>query len=68
MARQAGRADKKRGIATAHLSLVLAGTASTPGEWGFAACPCTKKCSIHGECLLCIAYHGRKGRPPCCEQ
>jgi hypothetical protein len=60
--------DKKRAVATAHLSIVPAEAAGTPGERGFEACPCIEKCTIHGECLLCVAYHGRKGRLPRCER
>ena len=60
--------SKKRAIAEAHLSIVPAGTAATPGDRGFSECPCEEKCAIHGECLLCVAYHGRKGVLPRCER
>ena len=59
---------KKRAVAEAHLAMVAAGTPATPVERGFTECPCTEKCVIHGECLLCVAYHGRKGVLPRCER
>ncbi len=60
--------DKKREIAMAHASCVAAGTRATPQERGFEECPCPKKCTLHGECLLCIAYHGRKNVLPRCQR
>ena len=63
----AGR-DKKRAIATAHLVDVPESALATPDERGYEACPCPKKCSLHGECRLCVAYHGRKGALPRCER
>lgn len=60
--------DKKRAIALANLDKVPHGTLITPGERGFDECPCPKKCTLHGECLLCTAYHGRKGALPRCQR
>lgn len=60
--------DKKREIATQYLSMVPAGEAATPQARGHADCPCPKRCTIHGECHLCVAYHGRKGALPRCER
>ncbi len=65
--RKAGR-DKKRETAVAHMAGVAPGTLSTPLERGFAECPCPKKCTLHGECLLCAAFHGRKHALPRCER
>jgi hypothetical protein len=32
-------------------------------------CPCPKlKCKRHGNCDVCEAYHGRKGRLPYCKR
>jgi len=59
--------DKKREIAEAHLDGVASGTPATPLARGFAECPCPKKCTLHGECLLCSAYHGRKHGLPRCQ-
>jgi hypothetical protein len=60
--------EKKRAIASAHLDLVPAGTPDTPQGRDFAECPCPKRCAIHGECHLCVAYHARKGKPPRCQR
>jgi hypothetical protein len=60
--------DKKRAIAMAHLALVAAGTPATPEARGYTDCPCPKKCTLHGECHFCVAYHGRKGVLPRCER
>jgi hypothetical protein len=65
---RSAKIDKKRVIASAHLDLVPAGTPATPQERGFAECPCPKKCTIHGECHLCVAYHARKGKLPRCQR
>jgi len=62
------RPDKKRAIAVAHLALVPAGTKTSPESRGFSSCPCTKNCTIHGECALCVAYHARKHAQPRCER
>jgi hypothetical protein len=61
-----GKCDKKREIAMAHTSCVAAGTPATPKERGYEECPCPKKCTLHDECLLCTAYHGRKNVLPRC--
>ena len=63
----AGR-DKKRDTALAHLAGVPAGVPASAEERGFPTCPCTEKCTLHGECLLCTAYHGRKQALPRCER
>jgi hypothetical protein len=60
--------DKKREIAAAHMDCVAEGTLATPRERGFTECPCPKKCTLHGDCLLCVAYHGRKNVLPRCER
>ena len=62
------RPDRKRESAVASLALVPAGTVKTPGDRGFADCPCPKDCTLHGECELCVAYHARKGALPRCER
>jgi hypothetical protein len=63
-----GTRDKKRAIAVAHRALVPAGTLASPEARGYGDCPCPKKCTIHGECELCVAYHGRKSALPRCER
>jgi hypothetical protein len=68
MRERSARRDKKRGIALAHMDCVAAGTPATPEERGFAECPCPKKCTLHGECLLCVAYHDRKHALPRCRR
>ncbi|MEJ2052429.1 MAG: hypothetical protein P8X42_00800 [Calditrichaceae bacterium] len=60
--------DKKRERAISFLSKIAENTASSPAERGFDECPCTKKCTLHGECLLCVAYHARKNMLPECER
>jgi len=62
------RSAKRRAIALAHLDLVPAGTPGTPAARGYGDCPCTKACTLHGECELCVAYHARKGALPRCER
>jgi hypothetical protein len=62
------RRDKKREVAMAHMDCVGDGALATPQERGFEECPCPKKCTIHGECRLCTAYHGRKHALPRCER
>ena len=63
------RTAKKRLIAEAHLDVVSAGTPRSPAERGFEDCPCPKSgCDLRGDCVPCVAYHGRKGRPPRCER
>ena len=66
--RDRARKPKKRLVAEAHLSIVPEGTPGSPAERGFAECPCTEDCVLHGECLLCVAYHGRKNRLPRCQR
>jgi hypothetical protein len=65
-ARHAAKGDKKRALATAHLSAVPAGEPATPQARGYESCPCPKDCTLQGECLLCVAYHGRKDALPRC--
>jgi hypothetical protein len=68
-AKDARRADKKRATAEGFLSLVAAGEPASPQARGFETCTCTKDCTLHGECLLCVAYHaGRRGERPRCER
>jgi hypothetical protein len=65
--RRAARADRKRVTAASFLYLVAAGEAASPQDRGFATCPCTKDCPLHGECRLCVAYHaGRRDEQPRC--
>jgi hypothetical protein len=66
--RREAKIPKKRAVAEAHLSIVPAGTAATPAERGFEECPCTEDCILHGDCLYCVAYHGRKNVLPRCER
>ena len=60
--------DKKRTIASSYLHLVAADTPAAPELRGYAECPCPKKCTLHGECHLCTAYHARKNKLPRCER
>jgi hypothetical protein len=62
------RRDKKREIALARMDGVASGTPAMPLERGFTECPCPKKCTLHGECLPCTAYHGRKHALPRCQR
>jgi hypothetical protein len=62
------RPDKKRMRATAAVALVPAGTLTSPSARGFSSCPCPKKCTLHGECEICVAYHARKHALPRCER
>lgn len=62
------KSDKKREIAEAHLDCLAPGAPATPTDRGFAECPCPKRCTLHGECLLCAAYHGRKHALPRCQR
>ena len=64
--KKSGKPDKKHTIALAHLNDLPPDCPATPAERGFIECPCAKDCSLHGSCLLCAAYHGRKGREPRC--
>jgi hypothetical protein len=65
---RSGGEDKKRTVALAYLHLVPAGAPATPEARGYAACPCPKDCTLHGECHLCIANHGRNGKLPYCQR
>lgn len=60
------RKDRKRRKAEANLADVPPGTPATPQARGFSECPCPKACTLHGECMLCAAFHGRRHRPPRC--
>ena len=64
--RRAAKADKKRATAEANLSALPAGEPATPLARGFEACPCQKDCTLHGECLCCVAYHGSRSELPRC--
>jgi len=64
--RHAAKADEKRAVAEQHLSIVPDGEPATPEARGFETCPCPKECTLHGECLLCVAYHGRRDVLPRC--
>jgi hypothetical protein len=66
--RRTAKADRKRATAQSFLHLVAAGEAAAPQDRGFASCPCTKHCTMHGDCVLCVAYHaGRRSERPRCE-
>jgi len=67
-AREPANRDKKRAAALANVAGIPDSVPASPRERGFEACPCTKKCTLHGECRLCVAYHGRKGALPRCER
>jgi hypothetical protein len=60
--------DKKRIIALSYQHLITAETPANPQQRNFGECPCPKKCTLHGECHLCVAYHGRKKKLPRCER
>ena len=60
--------DKKRTIALSYKHLITAETPATPQERNFLECPCPKKCTLHGECFLYVAYHRRKNILPRCER
>ncbi len=67
--RHSAKADRKRAIAEGFLSLVAAGEPASPQARGFSTCPCTKDCTLHGDCLHCVAYHaGRRNEQPRCKQ
>jgi hypothetical protein len=68
MGEKGKRRDRKREVALAHMDCIPSGTSGTPRERGYEECPCPKKCTLHGECLLCVAYHGRKHAPPRCQR
>jgi hypothetical protein len=65
---RAAKGEKKRSIGLANLHLVPAEALITPQARGFAECPCTKECVLHGDCRLCVAYHARKSASPRCER
>ena len=60
--------DKKRKIAMAHLYLITEDMPASPQLRNFTECPCPKDCTLHGDCHLCIVYHGRKNKLPRCER
>jgi hypothetical protein len=64
--KHAAKAREKRATAEAYLSAVPAGEPTTPQARGFEACPCPKDCTLHGECLLCVSFHGHRGEQPRC--
>lgn len=64
--RHAAKADKKRAVAQEHLDLLGPDEPATPQARGYESCPCPKDCTLHGECLLCVAYHGRNDVQPRC--
>lgn len=64
----ASRRDKKHESALAYVSNISENVLASPLERGYEECPCPKKCTLHGECLLCLAYHSRKGALPRCER
>jgi hypothetical protein len=66
--KRAAKAEKKRATAEGFLALLAEGEAASPQVRGFATCPCTKDCTLHGDCLPCVAYHaGRRSERPRCE-
>ncbi len=64
--RHAAKAREKRAAAEAHLASLPAGEPATPQQRGFETCPCPKDCTLHGECLLCVSFHGQRGAQPRC--
>jgi hypothetical protein len=67
--RSAAKADRRRATAESFLHLVHPGEAATPQARGFPDCPCARSCPLHGDCLLCVAYHaGRRDERPRCER
>jgi hypothetical protein len=66
--RSSPKQDKRLAIAREHLCDLPPGVPATPQERGFDSCPCPKECSLHGSCLLCVAYHGRKSQLPRCQR
>ena len=64
--RSAARHERRRALAAENLAAVPADEPATPQARGFAECPCPKDCGLHGDCLLCVAYHLRRGDPPRC--
>ena len=66
--KRAAKADKKRATAEASLSLVAAGGPATPAARGFAICPCAEDCTLHGDCLPCVAFHAARGERPRCDR
>lgn len=67
--KRAAKADSKRATAEGFLSLVATHEAASPQARGFSTCPCTKDCTLHGDCLPCVAYHaGRRNERPRCER
>ena len=60
------KAEKRRARALEALPSVGADEPATPQARGFDECPCRKDCPLHGECLLCVAYHGTRGNQPRC--
>ncbi len=59
--------DKKRERALSNIMNIPENTLQTPINRGYSECPCTKNCTIHGECILCVAYHASKDQLPHCE-
>lgn len=65
--RRAAKAVRRRATAESFLHLVAAGEAASPQARSLSSCPCTKDCTLHGECRLCVAYHaGRRDELPRC--
>lgn len=59
---------RKQLKAEKYLHLITETCAKNPTERGLEECPCQSKCSLHGDCLLCTAYHTSKGKLPFCER
>ena len=60
--------DKKREKALSFVMNIPDDTLQSPWDRGYSECACPKKCTLHGECLLCVAYHTRKCQLPHCEK
>jgi hypothetical protein len=60
--------DKKREKALSFVMNIPDDTLQSPWDRGYSECPCPKKCTLHGECLLCEAYHTRKCQLAHCEK
>ncbi len=67
-AKHAAKADRKRIAAQADLWRLAAGEPASPEARGFVNCTCPKDCTLHGDCLLCVAYHTGRGERPRCDR
>ena len=66
--KQKNKRDKKREKALSFVMNIPEDTLQSPQERDYNECPCPKNCTLHGECLLCVAYHAQKNQRPRCER